>query len=124
MLLRDQRRAKIIALAAVTAFTALLVTLILVLDGGDSPTAGTEAPEVQGSRQPTAQPGVRYDGGPEEGTRGVVPDLRAGVRHDGGPEEGSRGRFIAPSRGSLSVPPFPETRYDGGPEEGSRGSGH
>jgi hypothetical protein len=103
MLLRDRRRAKIIALAAVTAFTALLVTLILVLDGGDSPTAGTKTPAVQATQQPTTQPGVRYDGGPEEGTRG---------------------RFIAPSRGSLSVPPFPETRYDGGPEEGSRGSGH
>jgi hypothetical protein len=40
-------------------------------------------------------PGTRYDGGPEEGTRGVVPaptpnvDASPGARFDGGPEEGS-----------------------------------
>jgi hypothetical protein len=40
-------------------------------------------------------PGTRYDGGPEEGTRGVVPartpnvDASPGARYDGGPEEGS-----------------------------------
>ena len=41
------------------------------------------------------QPGTRYDGGPEEGTRGVVParqpnvDASPGARYDGGPNEGS-----------------------------------
>jgi hypothetical protein len=35
--------------------------------------------------------GTRYDGGPEEGTRGAVPARQPGVRYDGGPEEGSRG---------------------------------
>src|SRR5919106_4763321 len=41
------------------------------------------------------QPGTRYDGGPEEGTRGVVParqptvDASPGARYDGGPEEGT-----------------------------------
>jgi hypothetical protein len=39
-------------------------------------------------------PGIRYDGGPEEGTRGV-----------------------------LETPASPDTRYDGGPEEGTRGPG-
>jgi hypothetical protein len=61
-------------------------------------------------------PGVRYDGGPEEGTRGVVSAPQPGVRYDGGPEEGTRG-------GSLSSTAA-GTRYDGGPEEGSRGGGH
>jgi hypothetical protein len=40
--------------------------------------------------------GVRYDGGPEEGTRAGLsygPRSKAvpGIRHDGGPEEGSKG---------------------------------
>ena len=43
-LLRDQRRAKIIALAGVTAFSAMLVALVLVLDGGDPPTTATDRP--------------------------------------------------------------------------------
>jgi len=34
----------------------------------------------------------RYDGGPEEGTRGVVAVAPPTTRHDGGPEEGTRGR--------------------------------
>jgi hypothetical protein len=59
-------------------------------------------------------PGQRYDGGPEEGTRGIVPTSPPpGTRYDGGPEEGTRGTTATP----------PETRYDGGPEEGSRGPG-
>jgi hypothetical protein len=46
-----------------------------------------------------------------------VPDLDRlplpnGERHDGGPEEGTRGIVVAPA---------PSTRNDGGPEEGSRG---
>jgi hypothetical protein len=79
---RDQRRAKIIALVAVSIFTALLVALMLVLAGDDSPTSGTEESAPQATHQPSApqvgpdpaadslSPGTRYDGGPEEGTRG------------------------------------------------------
>ena len=39
-----------------------------------------------------AAAGIRYDGGPEEGTRGAVVEqpLPAGTRYDGGPDEGSR----------------------------------
>jgi hypothetical protein len=115
-LLRDQRRAKIIALAAVTIFTVLLVTLILVLAGDDAPTPGTDESAVKARQQPSA-PQV----GPYPSAANVSPNLRPGTRYDGGPEEGSRGRLIAPSRGSLSVPAFPDTRYDSGPEEGTRG---
>jgi hypothetical protein len=34
-------------------------------------------------------PGTRYDGGPEEGTRGLGLGGALGARYDGGPEEGS-----------------------------------
>jgi hypothetical protein len=88
-------------------------------------------------------PGTRYDGGPEEGTRGVVSagtpsvDPSTGTRYDGGPEEGTRGLGLGgalgarydggPEEGSADVSPArapnvdtsPGARYDGGPEEGS-----
>jgi hypothetical protein len=69
---------------------------------------------------PAPSPGVRYDGGPEEGTRAITSapaTTLPGVRYDGGPEEGTRGL-------SLSATATPGTRYDGGPDEGSRGAGH
>jgi hypothetical protein len=141
-LLRDQRRAKIIALAAVIVLGALLVALILVLDGGNAPTVGQEKPTAQATQQPSQpqvgpypsaadvppslQPGTRYDGGPDEGTAALAQRSAPatfdpnsiknppGQRYDGGPEEGTRG--------IVSAQP-PSTRYDGGPEEGSRGSG-
>jgi hypothetical protein len=64
---------------------------------------------------PTApvQPGTRYDGGPEEGTRGAITSpVAPGTRYDGGPEEGTRG--------GITSPVAPGTRYDGGPDEGTR----
>ena len=42
------------------------------------------------------------------------------TRYDGGPEEGTRGA-LSSDAASSAVPGF---RYDGGPEEGSRGPGH
>jgi hypothetical protein len=68
------------------AFAAIVaVALVLAIDGSDS-TAGTTSglPAVE-----RPGPGIRYDGGPEEGTRGAV--VITGIRYDGGPDEGSRG---------------------------------
>jgi hypothetical protein len=59
------------------------------------------------------EPGTRYDGGPEEGTRGAIATPQTpGTRYDGGPEEGTRGAITSPAADG--------TRYDGGPEEGTR----
>jgi hypothetical protein len=67
--------------------------------GGFNPSTGRPESAPQAERQLETPPGsTRYDGGPEEGTRGAV----------------------APGAPSDAVP---STRYDGGPEEGSRGSG-
>jgi hypothetical protein len=44
-------RAKIVALCIVTTFTALLITLILVLAGGDSPTTGSNESQDQAAQQ-------------------------------------------------------------------------
>jgi hypothetical protein len=49
---RDQRRAKMTALAALTALAVLIATLVLVINGDDSPTAATHQPAVQAGQQP------------------------------------------------------------------------
>ena len=49
---------------------------------------GAPVPDLRVAPLPT---GRRYDGGPEEGTRGIVAAPAPGTRNDGGPEEGSRG---------------------------------
>jgi hypothetical protein len=49
---------------------------------------GVPVPDPRAVPLPTAR---RSDGGPEEGTRGIVAAPAASTRSDGGPEEGSRG---------------------------------
>jgi hypothetical protein len=61
--------------------------------------------------------GVRFDGGPQEGTRGALVIRSAPAvsltRFDGGPNEGTRGgQVVIPTEG---------VRFDGGPDEGTRG---
>ena len=108
-ILRDDRRAKMIAFACVGTLAALLVALLLALAGDDSATSGPDRATGSALQQPAnpeagsyASPGTRYDGGPEEGTRGagtlsqpVFPEAETnvspGLRYDGGPEEGTRG---------------------------------
>ena len=78
-----------IALAAVVALTAAVV--ILTNDNDQATSASKASPAVQ--QQPQTAPGVRFDGGPDEGTRGLAAQrqLPVGTRFDGGPDEGSRG---------------------------------
>jgi hypothetical protein len=71
--------------------------------------------DIPRSTSPMA-PNTRYDGGPEEGTRGAITSpVAPGTRYDGGPDEGSRS--------PLTSRVAPDARYDGGPEEGTRGPG-
>jgi hypothetical protein len=132
-----------VAMIAVVGLTAAVV--ILANESDDAVSTSASAP-VQST---ASQDGVRYDGGPEEGTAGLATRSAPatfdpnsikeapGVRYDGGPEEGTRGPITAPAapdtrydggpeegtRGPITAPAAPDTRYDGGPEEGSRGSG-
>ena len=65
----------------------------------------------------------------------VVSDTAAGIRYDGGPEEGTANASASRPR-VTGLRAFPGVagqatgdradglRYDGGPEDGSRGSGH
>jgi hypothetical protein len=70
-------------------------------------------------------PGARYDGGPEEGTRGIVSAPHPGVRYDGGPNEGTAALIQRSAPATFdpnSIKSAPGVRYDGGPEEGTRGA--
>jgi hypothetical protein len=103
-----------IAMVAVLALTAAVV--ILANDEDQVSTATKAVPAVHPQPLPD---GTRFDGGPEEGTRGLIAQpktqpLPAGTRFDGGPEEGTRGLIAQPKAPAG-------TRFDGGPEEGTRG---
>jgi hypothetical protein len=118
------RYAKLQALLALAAITvvALIVALVILAVDDDSvqTTPFVAAPAVTAPAPVdtvSTAPGLRYDGGPDEGSRGprAVPPP-ADTRYDGGPDEGTRG---------PNAQPVPDgTRYDGGPDEGTRGVGH
>ena len=126
-----------VAMAAVIGLTAAVVILANDEDQLDATTKAT--PALQ--QQPQTQPGTRYDGGPDEGTRGAISTpqaVPAGSRYDGGPEEGTRGAIASPAVPKVSPAPSSiaanaesayenlrstgSSRYDGGPEEGTRGA--
>ena len=75
--------------AILTAGLAISLPIVLTDD------ATVSAPQSPAASQETVgpAPGVRYDGGPEEGIVGSsLSGVVGAVRYDGGPEEGSRGR--------------------------------
>lgn len=72
---------------ALVAIVALSVTVVVIATRDQAPAVRTAAPVSA----PVSVGTTRYDGGPEEGTRGSVPAEPAGIRYDGGPEEGTRG---------------------------------
>jgi hypothetical protein len=76
------RRLLAIAMIAVVGLTTSVVVLATNEDGSTSASPA-------GSISAPAPAGTRYDGGPEEGTRGQL--ASPSTRYDGGPEEGTRG---------------------------------
>ncbi len=77
------------AMAAVLALGAGVV--ILANDADQVASTNRGAPAVQ-QTQTQLPAGTRFDGGPDEGTRGAITSPpAAGTRYDGGPDEGSRG---------------------------------
>jgi hypothetical protein len=98
-----------IAMIAVVGLTVAVV----ILAGSDG--ARTSATPAAGNRSDSPATTLRVPAPRGHGAQ--VPDLRTaplpdGWRFDGGPNEGTRGIIAAPA---------PNTRNDGGPEEGSRG---
>ena len=130
-----------IAMVAVLALTAAVVILAndgdqitggstaakpieSVTYGGFNPAAGRPdaAPAVQ---EPQVPAGVRYDGGPDEGTRGlnVQSQTAAGTRFDGGPEEGTRGPQPSSEASAYRSSYQPAPADTGGPRVIPQGPG-
>ena len=76
-----------VVVVVVAAFACAAV-LALVLGERGAPAGDAARPAAVGSSA-ISQPGVRYDGGPEEGSWNITGPNPG--RPDGGPEEGSRG---------------------------------
>jgi hypothetical protein len=78
-----------VAMIAVVGLSAAVV-ILATRDDRDTIAGGAAQ-----ATTPAPSGDIRYDGGPEEGTRGALSPVRpapaAGVRYDGGPEEGTRG---------------------------------
>ena len=94
---------------ALVALVSLSGAVVILANDRDDVSGTTSATSVESTTQ---APGIRFDGGPDEGTRGNV-GQPAGIRFDGGPDEGTRGN-VAQAAG---------IRFDGGPDEGTRGNG-
>jgi hypothetical protein len=96
---------------AMVAVVGLTIAVVIVANDGNEVAGTSSARSAPLTAEPALPDGLRYDGGPEEGTRGAqVAPVAPGTRYDGGPEEGSRG--IAP-------PQSPKTSQGDGPIEGT-----
>ena len=102
-----------LAMAAVLALGAGVV--ILANDADQVASTNRIAPAVQQS-QTQLPAGTRFDGGPDEGTRGLAAQaqLPVGTRFDGGPDEGSRGAR------SYYASPNPRSSYQPAPADGTK----
>jgi hypothetical protein len=94
--------------AALIAIVALAATVVILANDDD---AKVSSPAQAQQNLPN---GTRFDGGPDEGTRGLstgaVP--APGTRFDGGPDEGSRGPQTYWEQAN------PRTSYQPTPNEG------
>jgi hypothetical protein len=86
---RAHRAVVLAALLALAATAAVVLVLVLASGGSSGEASGT--PAATGAQPP----GVRYDGGPEEG-RYAQPG--PSIRYDGGPEEGVAGQSMSGHR--------------------------
>jgi uncharacterized membrane protein len=95
--------------AALVAIVALAATVVILANDDDNAKVSAQPQAAQ-----QQAPGVRFDGGPDEGTRGISTGAAppAGTRFDGGPDEGTRGPQ------SYWQQAEPRTSYQPTPNEG------
>ena len=81
------------ALLAIAMIAVIGLTVAVVILATNDDRGAPKASAGQSASAPAqTAPAQRYDGGPEEGTRGALATpSSAGTRYDGGPEEGTRG---------------------------------
>lgn len=78
----------------VIALVAMAVAVVILASSGTG--APSSAP-VPSATEPSPA-GIRYDGGPDEGTRGLIGAPRvSSTRYDGGPEEGGASHDMRPA---------------------------
>jgi hypothetical protein len=118
VVLRSQYKAVLAMLCvALVAIVALAATLVIVANDDET----TVSAQPNAHQQQILPPGTRFDGGPDEGTRGIQPQtLPPGTRFDGGPDEGSRGAtsYWQTSDPRSSYQPVPDQGFKaraGGP---------
>jgi hypothetical protein len=111
---------------SMAAVVALSVTVVILADDEGEVSAPSAAAERAATppnsgvhahplEQTAPAPGVRYDGGPEEGTRAIIPVPQApAARYDGGPDEGTR------ALPQATPAPVPERTTDGSSDEQPR----
>ena len=107
---------------AMIAVVGLSATVVILATNDDREIGASAATQVSA---PGPTGGIRYDGGPEEGSRAVVRAQPPSTRYDGGPEEGTAALTQRSAPATLSpnsIKSPPSARYDGGPEEGTRGA--
>lgn len=76
---------------AMIAVVGLTVAVVALAAGDDAAAPAPVARAVPVDRSTISVGTTRYDGGPEEGTRGPSAIHLPSTRYDGGPEEGTRG---------------------------------
>ena len=123
VVLRSQYKAVLaMLLVALVAIVALAATLVIVAND-DNESAISAQPNAH--QQQILPPGTRFDGGPDEGTRGIQAappaELAPGTRFDGGPDEGTRGpqSYWESSNPRSSYQPTPDEGFKaraGGPQ--------
>jgi hypothetical protein len=110
---RQLRALLAVAMIAIVGLAAAVVILANETDEVDGPSA---AQSVEPLRYGGFNPGTgRPESAPLPQQELPLQSGIEGTRYDGGPEEGTRG--------PVAEQASPDTRYDGGPEEGSRGIG-
>jgi hypothetical protein len=104
---------KALLAAALVAVVALAVTVVILANDDNDATISAAPKAAVQTQQPNLPAGTRFDGGPDEGTRGIQPSvLPPGTRFDGGPDEGTRGPQ------SYWETSNPRTSYQPTPNEG------
>ena len=95
--------------AALVAIVALAAAVVILANDDDVKVSA----QPNTHQQQILPPGTRFDGGPDEGTRGIQAAPTApGTRFDGGPDEGTRGPQ------SYWQQSDPRTSYQPTPNEG------
>ena len=122
VVLRSQYKTVLALLcAAVVAIVALAAAVVIVAND-DNDVSISAQPNTH--QQQILPPGTRFDGGPDEGTRGIqvapAEPLPPGTRFDGGPDEGTRGAtsYWETSDARSSYQPVPDQGFKaraGGP---------